>query len=76
MSVYIRPIRHSVRTAPVPAGNNLIYRARAKRVNVSMSYRGTLNLLEKLCNDYDGKVTLWAAEVRNKILLPQSEVKF
>ena len=33
MSVYIRPIRHSVRTAPAPAGNNLIYRARAKRVN-------------------------------------------
>ena len=45
-------------------------------LNVSMSYRGTLNLLEKLCNDYDGKVTLWAAEVKNKILLPQSEVKF
>ena len=32
MSVYIRPLRHSVRSAPAPAGNNLIYRARAKRV--------------------------------------------
>ena len=33
MSIYIRPLRHSVRTAPAPAGNNLIYRAGAKRVN-------------------------------------------
>ena len=32
MSVYIRPLWHSVRTPPAPAGNNLIYRAGAKRV--------------------------------------------
>ena len=38
VSVYIRPIRHSVRTAPAPAGNNLIYRARAKRVTILYMY--------------------------------------
>ena len=35
MSVYIRPVRHSVHTAPAPGGNNLIYRAGAKRVKAS-----------------------------------------
>ena len=32
VSVYIRPLRHSVHTAPAPEGNNVIYRAGAKRV--------------------------------------------
>ena len=39
MSVYIRPIWHSVHTAPAPGGNNLIYREGAKRVKEAVVHR-------------------------------------
>ena len=44
MSVYIRPLRHSIHTAPAPEGNNLIYRAGAKRVKLSLGHLETINM--------------------------------
>jgi len=40
-----------------------------------MSYKMTLNIVEKISENYDSKVKSWAAELKRQYLLPHSEVK-
>ena len=39
-----------------------------------MSYQGSLNLVEKLCQDHDVEVQFWADEIKNNVLTSESPV--
>ena len=43
-------------------------------LNICLSYQGTLNLVEKLCQDHDVEVQFWADEIKNNVLTSESPV--
>ena len=61
VSVYIRPLWHSVHTAPAPAGNNLIYRAGAKRVKTVRTRHIYVIDHEIISSDIDGSCDVYSS---------------